>query len=211
MGDFDLFVTSQACYTVDDMGTLQSLIGGVYSFIEQSTCRSERLRVGFIVNRHVYMFRFHTDNRMQLFDEAVVEWRWRKDYFLRCCPAFIETPDVVAPVSQLAVTTMPQTTRPMTQHKKFNVACRITQRLASLTSEQTGQQYTVCAPFCIRVILYYVLSVSRSWQTCWKFALSTSSESSRSVAEPGELQQHPLYQISYLTIAHHECLICSMR
>ena len=88
-----------------------------------------------------HMFRFRTDNGMQLFDEAVVAKRWRKDYFLRCCPAFIETPDVAAPVSQLAVTTMPQSTRPMSQHQKFNEAFRITQRLASLTSEQTGQRY----------------------------------------------------------------------
>ena len=38
-------VTSQAYPTIDDMGTLQSLIGSVYSFIEQSACRSERFRV----------------------------------------------------------------------------------------------------------------------------------------------------------------------
>ena len=142
-----------------------------------------------------HMFRFRTNNGMQLFDEGVVARRWRKDYFLRCCPAFIETPDVAAPVSQLAVTTMAQTTpRPMTQNRKFNEAFRITQRLASLTSEQTGQQYKER------------LEVLRQLETLWSEGkrvvlaeLCTSSVAANSVPVLSNIQ------VCYLT---SKCSVC---
>ena len=52
------FVTSEACHTVDDMGTLQSLIGTEYSSIEQSASRSVglvSLWISLVVNVNAWI------------------------------------------------------------------------------------------------------------------------------------------------------------
>ncbi|CAL8258529.1 unnamed protein product [Arctogadus glacialis] len=90
-----------------------------------------------------HIFRFRQLNDIELFDESLVMRRWLKDYYIQSHPIFesvSNTPSLPAS-PRVAISQVSSSKKPLAQHLKYRKAYHITQRLASLASEATGEKF----------------------------------------------------------------------